>query len=398
MNEKDILDRALEILQRTLGDQEALAFEIKPSPDLFGQKVPVAIFLVEVGKDLQKKWNLVKEMGEESIIGLKLTGKVFIVEVRRNTQPRYLRSSLSFFKQLKEKPPDWNPVIVTPYIGHYEKNIAYSKSILVDWNPLIVAPYIGPRGRELCRQEGVSYIDTLGNIGIFLKDSFILKESKESIKTEARTLKSLFSTKSTRIIRVILEDSTRLWKFQDLVDSSKVSLGQVYNVIKKLADEEYVEKTKQGIKVIQPAKLLDNWAKYYRFTEFNTISMFYSAERDYNELIKNLALTAKMLNYNYAFTLFASALLVAPYVRTPFIHLYMLGDMEKFAQKANLRPVTSGGNVSLIKPYDEGVLNIVNEINGIRIVGNIQLYLDLINYPARGKEQAEFLREKKIRF
>jgi hypothetical protein len=126
--------------------------------------------------------------------------------------------------------------------------------------------------------------------------------------------------------------------------------------------------------------------------------MFYSAERDYNELIKNLALTAKMLNYNYAFTLFASALLVAPYVRTPFIHLYMLGDMEKFAQKANLRPVTSGGNVSLIKPYDEGVLNIVNEINGIRIVGNIQLYLDLINYPARGKEQAEFLREKKIRF
>jgi len=31
-------------------------------------------------------------------------------------------------------------------------------------------------------------------------------------------------------------------------------------------------------------------------------------------------------------------------------------------------------------------------------VGNIQLYLDLINYPARGKEQAEILREKVIRF
>jgi len=35
-------------------------------------------------------------------------------------------------------------------------------------------------------------------------------------------------------------------------------------------------------------------------------------------------------------------------------------------------------------------------IRGIRVVCNTQLYLDLINYPARGREQAEVLRRQKL--
>jgi hypothetical protein len=31
-------------------------------------------------------------------------------------------------------------------------------------------------------------------------------------------------------------------------------------------------------------------------------------------------------------------------------------------------------------------------------VSNVQLYVDLYNYPARGREQADFLRERKIGF
>jgi DNA-binding MarR family transcriptional regulator len=372
MNEKDILNKALEILQNVLGAQETLTFTIKPSPAFGRGKAPNAIFLIEIDKDLKKKSNSARNVNKESIIGIKLTGKIFIAEVRRSTEPRFLRSSLSFFKELKEQYHDWIPLIVTPYIG--------------------------PGGRELCRQEGISYIDTFGNVGIFLKDGFILKESKESIKSETRALKSLFAIKSTRVIRVLLENSTRHWKFQDLADSSKVSIGHVHNVVNKLSDEEYVTKTEQGININQPGKLLDDWAKYYKFTEINVINSFYSDERAYSLLQQKLAHIADNLNYTYAFTLFAAALLIIPYVRTPFVHFYLLGDKDKFAKNANLKPVTSGGNVSIITPYDEGVFNAGNDINGLRVVGNIQLYLDLINYPTRGKEQAEILREKVIRF
>jgi hypothetical protein len=36
-------------------------------------------------------------------------------------------------------------------------------------------------------------------------------------------------------------------------------------------------------------------------------------------------------------------------------------------------------------------------VDGIKIVNTIQLYLDLYKYPARGPEQAEYLREQVVK-
>jgi len=36
--------------------------------------------------------------------------------------------------------------------------------------------------------------------------------------------------------------------------------------------------------------------------------------------------------------------------------------------------------------------------NDLKVVNNVQLYMDLVNYPKRGKEQAEFLRKEKMGF
>ena len=67
-------------------------------------------------------------------------------------------------------------------------------------------------------------------------------------------------------------------------------------------------------------------------------------------------------------------------------------------RELGLHTVEFGGNVHLLRPYDEGVFYRLRSPQGIAVVGNIQLYLDLYKYPARGREQAEFLREKEIGF
>jgi len=54
-----------------------------------------------------------------------------------------------------------------------------------------------------------------------------------------------------------------------------------------------------------------------------------------------------------------------------------------------LQPVETGGNVSIVVPYDEGVFYSVNEVGKLKIVSKVQLYVDLFNYPARGQEAAE---------
>ncbi len=371
MDKSDILKKAISILRETMDFPEALAFEIEPSPALIKQRVPDVVFLIEVGKGLKKEWDRLRNF-KEGLVETKLQGKTFLVEIKQNAQPRFLRNTIFYLKEMKERFPNYNPLIVTPYIG--------------------------PGGRALCRREGISYIDTLGNIGIFLKDGFILKESKESIKRERRELKSLFSPKSTRVTRIVLESPSRRWLLQEIASTAKVSLGQTYNVVKKLIDEEYLEKTKKGLKLSKPLELLGQWSSVYSITETNKIESFYLSENIYKTLIMRLADIAEMESYSYAFTLFAGANFIIPYVRTPHVHLYLLGDVDKFAKKTNLKPVTSGGNVHLIHPYDEGVFNPIQTIERVRVVGNIQLYLDLLNYPARGKEQAEVLREKVIGF
>jgi len=324
------------------------------------------------GKRLKGQWNRARGAGVGDVVSLKLTKSVFVAEARLSSQPRFLRSSISFLKEAASK--------------------------LRRGRPLIVTPYIGPAGRELCRKEGVSYVDTVGNVGLFLEDGFVLKESSRSLKQQRREMKSLFSPKATRVLRTLLENPDRAWQYQELADAAKVSLGQAYNVVERQTAEEYVGPTKQGVKLLNPAGLLDRWASAYSVTRDNTVESFYSDETSYRALLAKLAEAAGRVRSRYAFTLFAGASLVAPFVRTPQVHLYVLEDSSRFAEAAGLKPVTSGGNVHLIRPYDEGVLNPLQTIEGLNVVGNVQLYLDLVNYPARGKEQAEFLRAKMLSY
>ena len=105
-----------------------------------------------------------------------------------------------------------------------------------------------------------------------------------------------------------------------------------------------------------------------------------------------------MIESQYALTLHSGASFIAPYVRYSDVHLYIKNDINKWIQRLDLRPVESGGNIYLIKPYDEGALQNLQTIKGNKIVSNIQLYLDLYSYPKRGREQAEKIREEKINF
>ena len=72
--------------------------------------------------------------------------------------------------------------------------------------------------------------------------------------------------------------------------------------------------------------------------------------------------------------------------------------LSEWIRLLDLQPVESGGNISIYIPYDEGVFHKTQQVKNINIVNNIQLYLDLYNHPARGREQAEFLRKNKINF
>ena len=66
-----------------------------------------------------------------------------------------------------------------------------------------------------------------------------------------------------------------------------------------------------------------------------------------------------------------------------------LGDLP-------FKPVTSGANLRIVSPYDEGVYYGTRTLGGQTVASAIQCYLDLKNEKARGEEAAAALLEQVI--
>ena len=74
---------------------------------------------------------------------------------------------------------------------------------------------------------------------------------------EKRDLRSLYSPKAERVLRVLLTAPKQRWKTQDMAQTAQVSLGQVAHVKKFLADREWQKTDLTGMGLSNPSALLD---------------------------------------------------------------------------------------------------------------------------------------------
>jgi len=211
-------------------------------------------------------------------------------------------------------------------------------------------------------------------------------------------VQNFFSPKASRIVRVLLVSPEKEWSILNLSDEAGTAYGHTYRVIKTLLKLGLCRKTETNrIKVSNPAELLNRWAAYYDFNLVNDVKGYFSMERNIDSLLEKLSAASKD-GSRYALTLHVGASLIAPYVRPASLYFYVENDMERWVERLGLQPAELGGNVYLVRPYDEGVFYGMQDIRGVCIVSNVQLYVDLYNYPARGREAAEHLRREAIRF
>ena len=79
----------------------------------------------------------------------------------------------------------------------------------------------------------------------------------------------------------------------------------------------------------------------------------------------------------------AGASMTSPFVRYNDVWVYASSDIEALVKKLDLRPTTSGANIRIFEPYDEGIFMNLRKIRDVNVVSDIQLYVDLFTYPAR---------------
>jgi len=262
--------------------------------------------------------------------------------------------------------------------------------------PVIIAPYISGLGKETCKRIGVGFLDLSGNAYLDFNSFYLEVEGKPNRFKASDRISGLFNPKGERVIRLyLLQDKNESTvNYRQIAKGVSVSLGQVSKVNKKLDELGFREESESG-KVLNKTKLLDLWRDNYRFKR-NRILNFYSMKQ-ISQIEKQIAEFCKANRTPYAFTLFSGGNRLAPFTRYNVATSYFSGDIEKMRRDLELREVPSGANLQIIIPYDEGVYYKAQEVNSIVVANPIQIYLDLYNTTGRGKEQAEFLRERLIR-
>jgi len=295
-----------------------------------------------------------------------------IFEIKTAGQPRYARMAISQLKEIVSKNTNYYGVFASTFISN--------------------------ETRRICQENNTGFIDTAGNCFFNFDNVYLSIEGKPNPFPNKRPLKTLFYSKSSRALRFLLCNPKKAWFVKDLSIEADISLGQAFLVKKKLLEEELIEELKvedrKKFKLIKPEKLLDEWAKNYSYNK-NIIKNYYSFD-DTKTIESNLANYCNAKKIKYAFTLTSGASLVAPFLRYNKVFVYVLNNIEKLAKDLNFKEVSSGSNLSILKPYDDGVFYDLQIINGVNIVSNIQLFLDLINYKERGEEAAKFLYEQRI--
>jgi len=256
---------------------------------------------------------------------------------------------------------------------------------------VFAAPYVSPESAAICKEAGIGYLDLAGNCLLSFETIYVHREGKPNPSIQRRELRSLYSPKAERILRILLSRPQQSWKTEMLADAAQVSFGQIANVKKVLTDREWLVPNGGGIRLSNPSAVLDEWAEQYRFNRNQVVD--YYALSDVAECEYQLAEACQRQGIRYALTAFSGAARLAPAVRYQRSVAYIDGDQNALTDSLGWKPVTSGANVSLLVPYDEGVFFDSREMDGTHLVTPVQIYLDLQNYRNRGQEAAQTIQK-----
>lgn len=260
---------------------------------------------------------------------------------------------------------------------------------------IIVAPYLSDASRQLCKEAGIGCVDLAGNALLSYQSIFIDKTGIPNPFAAPRVTKSLFSPKSSRVLRVLLAEPSRRWYVEEISIEAGISIGLASRVKQALLDLEWIAEEKKQFFISQPEKALTEWAAKYSYTASESYA-FYSGLKE-DEITAAIQRECQKRGWKYGLALFTGARRVAPFVTFPRFFSYIDGDIIDLAKSLQFKQVESGANVTLLLPYDDGVFYGLQDVKGVKVVSDSQLYLDLKSYRGRGEEAAQFIFDERIK-
>jgi len=273
--------------------------------------------------------------------------------------------------------------------------------------PVLAAAYLSPTSQALLRESGAAFIDHAGNAWIVAPGIHIDRRGFPNPVKEQREYRDVFSDKASLVVRALMAARSPLGvrEIADTVSSRdeaiRLSPGYVSKVVKELERRSYAARRDEGIVLRHAKELLGDWVVWHRERKGSASQSYFMTAPNAESLIPGLAEALAAHHVDYVLSGHAGASLVARHADFDVVDVYVhrLDDAETALADMGARPVDRGGNVRVSRPYyrESAFYDIQVPRDGIRVASDIQLYLDLYNTPVRGREQAEYLYERRLR-
>jgi Mn-dependent DtxR family transcriptional regulator len=207
-------------------------------------------------------------------------------------------------------------------------------------------------------------------------------------------VKNIFSGKSRRILRALLVNPYQTYRLERLAAETKLSVGQVSQVIRRLQDDDLVERNSDGCLLTRPHRLLRIFAQELKsdYSQHRTMFSGFS-EQEPSSLAQRLRDICERRNIHCGFTLGSGLEANERNVREQLTAAYIDVSPQQLRDDLQLEAVGKGANVLLMTPPDAdntdagGVFYRSRKlINGLTGVHPVQLYVDFTLHGNRGQQ------------
>jgi hypothetical protein len=262
--------------------------------------------------------------------------------------------------------------------------------------PLLASVHLPDSIVRECQEQGVSCIDLNGRTWVRLPGLLIDRQEATGRYRLAEPDPDVFSPKSQRLARTLLSRPKHpAWTQLELCEATGLSLGLVSRLLRSCARQGWVEGTRGNWRLADGKSFLDAWAQADQWTRRVTLRQYFFLETDkrwralrlHNDFAGKLQLV---------FTQWFAAELRHPYANVPVVSAYCSRlPTDEEIKKSGLDPVDQGGRLWLLVPQDEGVFLETQKHGELKLVSDVQIYLDLLQVGLRGPDAAKALREWK---
>jgi hypothetical protein len=258
----------------------------------------------------------------------------------------------------------------------------------------VVVPHIPQGLPDAAKELQISFLDVQG-YGQVVQPGFFYFALPSHRAAPHQLRRSPFAPKGSRIVRALLNEPHRAWKLSELASEVDFDPGNAHKILGALIEDGLVRRLRDDYVLEEPGVLLEAWADRNR-PPLNQVRL--PVADDLNSAVRrliNLIEGSAAISGELAAELLISYLSAA----SAIVHVFSPHDLELVEswERAQI-PSPIARQFLSVRLGDEGIRQFGQLIEGLPVVSAPQLYVDLSRSRGRGREAAEELRKRVLKY